>query len=749
MSGEILLIDNVDSFTYNIADLLHRVLGRAPVVWRNDHPAVAADLERFAAIVVGPGPGRPQTPSDLGVSLLALQQRHIPLLGICLGHQGLAHLSGLGVREMATPRHGIVSQVEHDGTGLFEGVPDPFPVVRYHSLEVVDPTVEQRATSLRVTARAADDGCVMALADAAGAPRWGVQFHPESVLSAHGDQLIANFLRMAGVWPARGADQAVPQDQPQHRRQDQPQDRPQDQPQGQPQHRGRLGPEQAQGVSGQKMAPSPSARPRRQVHLCSEKVLGAGQAQAMDVWTLHHRLTDGSARSVWLDSSDGSGHSVIVDGQGPLAHEIVHRVGEHEQTFFDRLDHGLEAIEMVDALPELPFAWRPGYVGYLGYELKAETGGEVVHRSPWPDGWMLFADRGVVIDHDHATVHALWVEDPDDPNVAQAQGEWLRQVRAAVSGAALMVEATSDEMEGPSRARDGAQRAGAGTDRSEVEAHARPRDDEAAYLAKVVACQDQIARGESYEICLTTTFEAQTAATESDLYRVMREVSPVPHGVWLRSPEVSVLSCSPERFVSVNRQGVVEARPIKGTRPRGATPDEDTALAADLVTATKDTAENLMIVDLLRNDLHRVCEPGSVHVPEIFAVESFATVHQLVSTIRGRLAPGAGATDVLRSCFPGGSMTGAPKVRTMSILDRLEAGPRGIYSGAIGWIGLNGAMDTSIVIRSATYAEGAVTFGVGGAVTALSDPAAEYAEMRTKAAGLLTALRQVGSPGAG
>jgi para-aminobenzoate synthetase len=276
---------------------------------------------------------------------------------------------------------------------------------------------------------------------------------------------------------------------------------------------------------------------------------------------------------------------------------------------------------------------------------------------------------------------------------------------------------------------------------------ALPRDTETAYLGLVRACQEQIMRGESYEICLTTTWSGGARVGEAELYREMRTTSPVPHGVWLRSPAVSVLGCSPERFVRVYADGTVEARPIKGTRPRGRTPDEDTALVADLVAAQKDRAENLMIVDLLRHDLHRVCRAGSVHVPRIFEVETYATVHQLVSTVRGRLADGMGPTDVLRSCFPGGSMTGAPKVRTMEILDALEGAARGVYSGAVGWIGLDGSMDTSIVIRTATWHDGAVTFGSGGAVTALSDPAEEHAEMRTKATSVLRALSRAGRAG--
>ncbi|MFK5690909.1 aminodeoxychorismate synthase component I [Ornithinimicrobium sp. LYQ92] len=689
--SEVLLIDNVDSFTYNIVDLLHRVLGRPPVLMGHDHPADTAELRRFAAIVVGPGPGRPQVATDMGLSDLALSQREVPVLGVCLGHQGMAHRAGEQVVEMALPRHGIVSEVAHGGTGLFVGVPSPVRVVRYHSLEVAEPLV----SSLQVTARALDDGSVMALAEP-GAPRWGVQFHPESVLSGHGERIIANFLDLAGV-PRSGV---------------------------------------GSGGTGEGMVAVGDALGRHDLRPGGERrrltVRTARVPGPVDAPALHEALLGDAAGSVWLDASDGRGWSLLVDSRGPLAQELTHRVGEHPP-LLDRLDELLGRWQLVGEDPSTPFGWRPGVVGYWGYELKAETGGSAAHRSRWPDAWFVLADRGVVVDHEDGDVWALWLE---DAAVADEQRRWVGTVRDAVAAARPRPAAPTPAA--PSTARQ---------DQDRGASLVTARHDEQAYTRLVRRAQQEIARGESYEVCLTTSCAVTGAGLdERELYLALREASPVPRGAWLRSAGLSVLSGSPERFVSV-RDGVVEARPIKGTRPRGATPDEDVALADDLATAVKDRAENLMIVDLLRNDLHRVCRTGSVHVPEIFAVESYATVHQLVSTVRGELAPGMTPTDVLRACFPGGSMTGAPKVRTMEILDALEGAARGVYSGAIGWVGANGSMDTSIVIRTLTWSDGDVTFGVGGAVTALSDPAQEYAETQDKAQAMLRAVGRAAQSG--
>ena len=268
----------------------------------------------------------------------------------------------------------------------------------------------------------------------------------------------------------------------------------------------------------------------------------------------------------------------------------------------------------------------------------------------------------------------------------------------------------------------------------------RPRHDKAAYLDRIAACIEQIYEGESYEICLTNTITARADIDPRETYSWLRRISPVPYGALLEfADDVSILCVSPERFLSVGRDGVVESKPIKGTRPRGASPAEDEALRRDLAGHEKDRAENLMIVDLIRNDLNTVCEIGSVHVPKLFDVETYAPVHQLVSTVRGTLRPEVSAVGCVRATFPGGSMTGAPKIRTMQIIDRLEAGPRGFYSGALGWFGLSGAADLNIVIRTLTAADGQVSFGVGGAIVALSDAEDEYEETVVKSRAMVTA----------
>ena len=183
-----------------------------------------------------------------------------------------------------------------------------------------------------------------------------------------------------------------------------------------------------------------------------------------------------------------------------------------------------------------------------------------------------------------------------------------------------------------------------------------------------------------------------------DAYRLLRRSNPVPFAALLRLGGIAVLSCSPERFLRVSTDGLVESKPIKGTRPRSRSITEDERLRRDLMSGVKDRAENLMIVDLVRHDLGRVAEVGSVHVGDLFQIESYSTVHQLVSTVRARLRSGSSAVACARAAFPGGSMTGAPKVRTMQIIDQLESGPRGVYSGALGYFSLSGAADLSIVI---------------------------------------------------
>jgi para-aminobenzoate synthetase len=262
----------------------------------------------------------------------------------------------------------------------------------------------------------------------------------------------------------------------------------------------------------------------------------------------------------------------------------------------------------------------------------------------------------------------------------------------------------------------------------------------AQHVDDISSCLDLLRAGDSYELCLTNQIATELTADPLALYIELRRVNPAPFASYLRFGDLAVLSSSPERFLSVDRDGRVEAKPIKGTAPRGASADEDTRLAARLRDDEKNRAENLMIVDLLRNDLGSVCAVGSVEVPSLMAVESYETVHQLVSTVRGRLRPGSGAAECARACFPPGSMTGAPKLRSVEILDRLEGRARGVYSGAVGYFGLGGGCDLSVTIRTIVLDGATATIGAGGAIVLQSDPEREWEEMLLKALAPLRAI---------
>jgi para-aminobenzoate synthetase component 1 len=257
--------------------------------------------------------------------------------------------------------------------------------------------------------------------------------------------------------------------------------------------------------------------------------------------------------------------------------------------------------------------------------------------------------------------------------------------------------------------------------------------------------QDYIQAGDCYQINLAQRFAAPVAGDPWLAYQGLRVINPAPYSAYLNTPQAQILSASPERFLKLER-GAVETRPIKGTRPRVGHPRLDAELIEALRASEKDRAENVMIVDLLRNDLSKVCLPHSVRVPRLFEVESFATVHHLVSTVTGTLAPVRDALDLLRACFPGGSITGAPKRRAMQIIEELEPQRRGVYCGAIGYLGCNGNMDLNIAIRTLVVADGTARFWAGGGIVADSQLDAEYRETFDKARALLRLLEQSAVP---
>lgn len=395
----------------------------------------------------------------------------------------------------------------------------------------------------------------------------------------------------------------------------------------------------------------------------------------------------------------------------------------------------------------IPGDIAPGYVGYLGYELKALTGGRAVHRSPFPDAALTFADRLLLLDHHGGATYALAL-------AGSASETWFARVERALADApARHVRGPRNPSRfGPASVptrQDAVGWAAALAVTEEVSSPypVTPRHDTAAYRARIEECRRDIAAGDAYELCLTTMLTTPRVDPRR-LFHTIRAVTPAPYAALLEFPDAAVVCASPELFCAVDAAGWVTSGPIKGTRRRSADPLVDAELRRDLATCAKDRAENVMIVDLLRNDLGRVCRSGTIDVSRLCAVETYPTVHQLVSTIRGRLNPNASAIDAVRAAFPPGSMTGAPKIRSMEILDAREGGPRGVYSGALGWFSLTGTARLAVVIRTAVIDADAVHIGTGGAVTIDSDPDAEIAETAAKAAGMLHAIRLSRRPAA-
>ncbi len=275
------------------------------------------------------------------------------------------------------------------------------------------------------------------------------------------------------------------------------------------------------------------------------------------------------------------------------------------------------------------------------------------------------------------------------------------------------------------------------------EAHPSPRLTShftlAAYCKAVERVKEYIAAGDIFQANLSQRFASPLSFSPWMLYKRLRSINPAPFAAYLSYPELVIASASPERFLKV-KHGVVETRPIKGTRPRGKDPEEDRRLRTELLSSAKDRAELTMIIDLERNDLGRVCSFGSVHVPELIVLEEYPTVFHLVATVRGTLAPGKDLVDLLKATFPGGSITGAPKIRAMEIIEELEPVTRGVYTGAIGDLGFDGSADLNIVIRTFIIKDGWAYFQVGGGIVADSDPEMEYWETIHKGRALMLAL---------
>lgn len=624
----ILVVDNYDSFTYNLVDYLRRgaralgVFADVTVV-RND--AMLDDVpldttDRFDSVVISPGPGTPHNADDLGITSAVLEHYPGPILGVCLGMQAMVtHLGGeVGFAPEAV--HGRTTAVRHKGGALFAGLSHPHRVVRYHSL-----CATRMPEELAVTAVTDDPDQVVMAVEHRQRPWWGVQFHPESIGDSARLTLIENFLQLAR--------------------------------------------DHARDAAQSKFS-----------------VRRLGRAVAPERIKL-------KGAKFWLDTG---GFIILGDASGPRAKHVSYDLATAERDFFDAWKDAFQRERVpakAEPIPGCPFAL--GWVGHLGYELGQLCGAREMPDYPGPDAQLVFCDRAVVI----------------DPN----KGETY-----------LLSFAGDDEWE-PNFSPGGASDDAASSRLGNIS----PVHGDAKYLDLIRRAQEYIRRGESYEVCLTNRLEMPALDNPWETFVELRRHNPTGRTGYLDFGDTQLISTTPECFLTADADGLIMSKPIKGTRPRGIDTHDDREIAAELATCEKDYSENLMIVDLVRNDLARVCD--DIQVPRLCDVETYPTVHQLVSTVTGRLRDGETTIDALRAAFPGGSMTGAPKIRSMQIISELENTWRGPYSGALGYLSLNGAADFSMVIRSIVNTPKGASYGVGGAILHLSDPDEELEETRVKA----------------
>ena len=690
---KILIIDNYDSFTFNLFQQITLVNGEEPVVVANDRMSIE-EIRTLNpdAIVLSPGPGTPERIDDFGICAAVIEQLNVPMLGVCLGHQGIAHYCGGSVIHAAEPMHGRLSRIRHNGSPLFESIPQDFSVVRYHSL-VVDNNLPDCLEPLAWT----PDGLLMALRHT-DRPLWGIQFHPESVCTEYGEQLIRNFLDLAIAYHA-SHDRKIA-----YRRD-----------------------------LIQKHTPDSVRLHKRIDHNDNYKICYRKLDSCFDPERVFTHFYADKDHAFWVGSDlveNALSRFVFMGAaDGPLSQVVTYRVKDRSLTvltagkvitntesIFDYLNRELE--EKGRPSDDLPFDFNCGFFGYFGYELKAETGGHPAHESALPDAMFMFCDRLIVFDRVEASTYLVAFVTRSETHIAE---QWFDGISSGLQD--LPASRVSERIF-----------------RSEDKLKFRLTRPYETYISDVNQCFHEINDGESYEICLTNQLHTDPVERPLDLYRILRRTNPAPYASYLRCGDFSILSSSPEQFLRIERNGWVTTKPIKGTVARNTNQHIDESARRALGSNDKDSSENLMVVDVLRNDLGRVCQVGTVDVPNLMTVESYETVHHLVSTIRGLLRPGNTAVDCVRAAFPGGSMTGAPKIRTMDIIDRLETEARGVYSGSIGFIGLGGGADLSIVIRTAICTPKSTSIGIGGAIVALSDADDEFRELVLKALALINAM---------
>ncbi|PXF41544.1 Aminodeoxychorismate synthase, chloroplastic [Gracilariopsis chorda] len=720
------LIDNYDSYTYNLAHLLATAnAAHPPIVFRSDeYPSLAdllADHGQFDAFILSPGPGTPVNPRDFPPLQREILAQSIPTLAVCLGHQALCYLYGANVIHAPHgPRHGVVSQVlkSADECALFRSIPDSFKVVRYHSL-CVQPSSLPECIIPTLWTRDCNTPVLMAVRHVKK-PLFGLQFHPESVATEHGPTIAQNFLTVAS------------------------------------------------SLRSTQHVPRPVSHPCTQCTPTFRTLVRSVPLSASPLLVFTALYAD-QKNSFWLDSSTHTAplsrcsspepdqeqsepletqparFSLMGACDGPLSELVTYNVSKRQTTVRTQQETHNYNISIFDYLkkqlkrryahqnPDVPVEMNGGYVGFFGYETKRDVD-DVIHNthvSSLPDAWFIFADRFLVFDHLQDRLFLVALARNNCLHDYRQANSWFEHVRSILDSLGCCTSLFDKHRQA--------------SDVSRPPLCFVPERSRSEYLSDIRKSLRYIHDGDSYEICLTnrlrTSLPPDCKPDPLELYSALRLVNPSPYSAFLRLDADNAVCCSsPERYLHISSSGLVESKPIKGTLPRGRSFEEDARLRNQLKESPKDRSENLMIVDLVRNDLSRICEVGSVTVPKLMRVESYATVHQLVSTVRGTLASSTDAIDCVRGAYPMGSMTGAPKVRTMDIIDRLETSARGVYSGSIGYLSVSGAVDLNVVIRTAVLTGFKIEVGVGGAIVAMSNPEDEYDEAILKGSAIMKAV---------
>ncbi|KAF4333980.1 para-aminobenzoate synthase [Fusarium beomiforme] len=753
-----LIIDHYDSYTNNILQLLQgtqqRVDGKSYPEWnvaivRFDQFSwdyfSSEILPHLDAIILSPGPGTPHREADFGFNSRLIREANIPILGICLGHQGIGTTFGANIIHTPNIKHGQICQIHHKDNGILRGLPQRFDGVRYNSL-VLD--IEDVPSELQVTAWTYDpenpSKKVLMGLQHRQRPIFGTQWHPESICSAHGKQIISNFRDIVidfwstsnprNQWTRRwiGDNASLPDHILEQN-----------------------------VVIEQTPTENTFSPPKGSAYYIKSAPVGRGPPPQVVFQTLcRGRSPDGEA---WLDSAkvrdSHSRNSYLSSASFTLSYstksKCVSFFQNGKKTKSQRLDvtywawldrfqqetilGNTEALD-AEVLNQETDPGQPllqvGLVGYFGYELKRESLPGYRFTPPdeqdvsfkHSDSELLFANTVLRLDNytGEWTIFSLIRRGEEDP------------IGDAISASTKI---GIDETQFASNLAQVREIFDAPPSPPYIQAHPLPEfvalDNEGSYSRTIQAAQDFIREGESYELTLTTKFKAKSPEVDSySLYLDLRERNPAPYSAFIHfaAHDKTILSSSPERFISVDSDRVAEMKPIKGTLAVHPDPIEDERRKHQLATDVKELAENLMIVDLIRSDLHNISPSTSISVPKLLHVETYQTVHQLVTTIQSKIASSVGGVQVIERCFPPGSMTGAPKLRSVQILDSLEnQRERGIYSGSIGYICASGAVDQSVVIRTIVRSGNDLELGAGGAITWLSEADKEWDEVMVKA----------------